>query len=205
MTATPRARKVGGPIGRVERITMAQPEEMQPAQEKPKSLLGKVRGHLPKSRGKRWLLLLGLILTGVVVYEVWHYFSIRESTDDAKIDGYIVPVSARIRGIFVSVNVADYQTIKTGTLLVQLDPTDYRLALAQAQADLSAAKANAEAARTGVPIESVSSSSRVNAAEASLQLAKAGVMAAQKQVDTLVVRENSVRVDFIGFSGFRAP
>jgi membrane fusion protein (multidrug efflux system) len=164
---------------------MAEPEEKESAQEKTKSLGEKVRSHMPKSRRNRWLLLIGLIVAGVAAYEIWHYFSIRESTDDAKIDGYIVPVSARIHGIVEAVNVADYQYVKAGTSLVRLDPADYKLALARAQAELSVAKANAEAARTGIPIESVSTSSRVNAAEASLQLAQAGVMAAQSHVDTL--------------------
>jgi membrane fusion protein (multidrug efflux system) len=160
--------------------------EQEKRASKPEPRRVNVQSWLPKQRGNRWLLLVGLVIVGVAFFEVWRYFAVRESTDDAQIDGYIVPVSARIGGTVIKVNVADYQYVEAGTLLVQLDPTDYTIALANAQADLSAAEANAEAASTGVPVESVNSSSRVNAAEASLQLARAGVEAAQMQVDSLV-------------------
>jgi membrane fusion protein (multidrug efflux system) len=153
--------------------------------EKTKSQAKKSRSWLPESRRNRWVLAVILLVAVSATWALWRYFSVRESTDDALIDGYIVPVSARVRGTVTAVKVADYQYVKAGTLLVQLDPTDYRIALANAQADLSAAKANAEAATTGVPVESTSSASRVNAAEASLQLALAGVEAAQIQVGGL--------------------
>jgi membrane fusion protein (multidrug efflux system) len=165
---------------------MAQPNEKESPSEKPKSWGGKIHAMLPKRSRNRWLLFVVLILVGVSAWKTWQYFEVRESTDDAKIDGYIVPVSARVPGTVVAVKVADYQYANAGTLLVQLDPADYKLALANAQADLSAAKANAEAARTGVPVESISSSSQVTAAEASLQKARAGVEAAQRQVDSLL-------------------
>ena len=113
-----------------------------------KSLSGKLRSWIPEKRRHRWLLLISLIIIGLGIWEIWRYFAVRESTDDAKVDGYIIPVSARIMGTVAAVNVEDFQYVKAGTILVQLDPTDYKMALAHAQADLAAAQANASAARS---------------------------------------------------------
>jgi membrane fusion protein (multidrug efflux system) len=145
---------------------------------------GGIRSWIPKSRRNRWMLLVGLAVAGLAILEVWRYFGVRESTDDAKIDGYIVPVSARIKGTVVAVNVEDNQYVKAGTLLVQMDAADYEIALANTRADLAAAQADADAARTGVPVERVSSTSQVHAAEASLRQAQTGVEAAQTQVES---------------------
>ena len=78
-------------------------------------------------------------------------------TDDAEIDGHIYPISARVGGQVVKVNYDDGQVVHKGDVLVQIDPTDYQVALARAQADYQDAQAQAEAAQFGVPVSSVGS------------------------------------------------
>ncbi len=73
-----------------------------------------------------------------------------ESTDDAFIDGHVVPVSSRVSGHVARVCVEDNQLVKEGDLLAELDPSDFETRLAAAQAALQTAQATSMARATGV-------------------------------------------------------
>ena len=64
-----------------------------------------------------------------------------EATDDAFMVGDLTPLAAKVSGYVASVPVGDYQTVRKGDLLVEIDPVDYRAQLAQADANLAAANA----------------------------------------------------------------
>ena len=91
----------------------------------------------------------------------WRYFSSYESTDDAQADVHLYPVSARVSGYVVRVNVDDNQWVEKGTVLVEIDPKDYEVAVAQAQANLSNAEGTAQSLHITVPITSVNTSSQL--------------------------------------------
>jgi membrane fusion protein (multidrug efflux system) len=129
----------------------------------------------------KWILLGLALVFAVGGTAVWYYYSSRESTDDAQIEDDIVPISARVGGTAIRVLVDDNQYVEAGTVLVELDPTDYNVALQRAQAELADAQANAQAAKTGVPLTSTTSSSQLN-------IAKANRAAAQKQVGAAQAR-----------------
>ena len=61
----------------------------------------------------------------------------------------------------VKVNVNDNQWVEKGTVLVEVDPKDYEVAVAQAQANLASAEATAQSLNITVPIASVNTSSRI--------------------------------------------
>jgi membrane fusion protein (multidrug efflux system) len=65
-----------------------------------------------------------------------------ETTDDAAIAGDVTPLAAKVSGYVASVPVGDFQTVRKGDLVVEIDPADYRAQLAQAQANLAAAQAS---------------------------------------------------------------
>ena len=71
---------------------------------------------------------------------LWHYLSGFESTDDAQVDVHLYPVSARISGYVQKVNVEDNQWVDEGSTLVEIDPKDYEVALARAQATLDTSR-----------------------------------------------------------------
>jgi membrane fusion protein (multidrug efflux system) len=125
----------------------------------------------------RWIAVAvaAVLLTGAVA--AWLYYRVRESTDDAQIEGYVVPIAPRVSGTVFKVEVADNQQVKEGTVLVQLDQRDYQVALEKSEGDLTDAQSNAQAARTGVPITSTTYSSQLSIAQASL-------LAAEKDVDS---------------------
>ena len=124
--------------------------------------------------GSLVLLVAGLLL--------WRYFSSYESTDDAQVDVHLYPVSPRISGYVIKVNVDDNQYVEKGTVLVEIDPKDYEIAVAQAQAALSNAEATARSLSITVPITSVGTESQISASASDVENAKAGVAAAQKQL-----------------------
>jgi membrane fusion protein (multidrug efflux system) len=139
----------------------------------------RARSYFRENRPGKWL--LGLLLVAAVAASLglWRYYAVRESTDNAQIDGHIVPVSARVGGTVIAVNVDDNQYVEAGAVLAQLDPKDYQVALQRAQAELADAQAAAQAARTGVPIVTTSTSSGLSTARANLAASQREVEAAR--------------------------
>ncbi|HMJ16869.1 MAG TPA: HlyD family secretion protein [Gemmatimonadaceae bacterium] len=76
-------------------------------------------------------------------FQKWNYGRSHQSTDNAQVDGHIVPVLAKVGGYVKTVNVSENDHVSAGQLLVQLDDADYRVRFQQAQADLAAAEATA--------------------------------------------------------------
>jgi membrane fusion protein (multidrug efflux system) len=130
---------------------------------------------------------LGLILAGLViliaVFFLWRYLGSYESTDDAQIDGHVNSVSARVSGHVGKLNVQDNQYVGKGTVLVEIDPADYEVAMAQARAEYADAQAQAVAAGINVPMTNVSTSSQVSGAQAGVSGAKSGIAAARQQFE----------------------
>src|SRR5207244_3294376 len=131
----------------------------------------------------RMRVLISLVALVVVASSLllYRYLLAWESTDDAQIDGYIYPVSSRVSGYVTRVVVDDNQYVEAGTVLVQLDPKDYEVAVANAKATLANDQASATALRTTVPITSVNTSSQLSTAQADVDNAKAGLVAAERQ------------------------
>ncbi len=141
------------------------------------------RGFFRRHPHAKWVLLAVLIALGVGAYLVWrYYYAGRVTTDDAQIDGYITPISAKVGGIIQSVNFEDNQRVKAGTLLVQIDPRDYEVALQRAEAEEADAAAQVAVAQTGVPITSTTTASKLATATAGVRVATAQVDAAEKEV-----------------------
>ena len=97
---------------------------------------------------KRILLAAMLILAVAAVSPfAWNYLQSYESTDDAQIDGHIDPLSSRINGTVISVHAENNDRVKAGELLVEIDPRDYEVAVAQAKARLELAAAQVASAK----------------------------------------------------------
>ena len=131
----------------------------------------------------RMFLIAGLIVLAIVGIFVWRYLGSYESTDDAQIDGHVNSISARVSGHVIKLNVQDNQYLEAGTVLVEIDPTDYQVAVQRAQADYNDAKATADAASVDVPITSVNTSSQLSSADADVANAQAGIKAARQQFE----------------------
>jgi membrane fusion protein (multidrug efflux system) len=128
------------------------------------------------------VILLVVLVVLVACAFLWRYLSTYESTDDAQADVHLYPVSARISGYVVKVNVDDNQWVQKGTVLVEIDPKDYEVAVAQAQANLANAEATAQSLNITVPITSVNTSSQLKFTASDIGNATAGVIAAERQL-----------------------
>ncbi|MGA7398739.1 MAG: HlyD family secretion protein [Candidatus Sulfotelmatobacter sp.] len=135
------------------------------------------------SPGFRIALIIGVVVLLVVGFFVYRYVSSYEDTDDAEIDGHINSISARITGHVARLDIVDNQYVEAGTVLVEIDPTDYQVAFDRAKADYEDARAAASAAGVNVPITDVNTTSQVSATEADVVSARAGIAAARQQFD----------------------
>src|SRR6202162_172655 len=85
------------------------------------------------------LVVLLVLALGALSPFAWNYLQSYESTDDAQIDGHIDPLSSRINGTVIQVHVENNDRVKAGELLVEIDPRDFEVAVAQAKARLELA------------------------------------------------------------------
>lgn len=107
----------------------------------------------PPDRNIRLTLIYPVLRVGIVLlggFGAWYVAghwnrwtgSVRyQDTDDAYITGDVTPLSSKVSGYVSSVAVNDYQTVRKGDLIAQIEPSDYKAALAQSEANLAAAKA----------------------------------------------------------------
>jgi membrane fusion protein (multidrug efflux system) len=128
------------------------------------------------------ILAVAIVVVLVAGVFLWRYLSSYESTDDAQADVHLYPVSARVSGYVVRVNVDDNQWVEKGTVLVEIDPKDYEVAVAQAEANLANAEATAQSVNITVPITTVNTSSQLRFAASGIEDANAGVAGAEKQL-----------------------
>jgi membrane fusion protein, multidrug efflux system len=165
------------------------PREPFPEEVEDRSKSAKAKAFFRTHPAAKWALILGIIIVAVAAFFVWSYYSVRESTDDAQVDGHIYSVTARVSGTVISLNFDENNFVKKGQVLAQLDPKDYEVAVQRAQADLADATANARAASTGVPITSTTTTSGVSTARANLN-------AAQKEVDAAQARAREAQANY---------
>jgi len=136
----------------------------------------------PRSKRTRTLIVVGALVVLLGALLVWRHLARFESTDDAQVDVHLYPVSARVSGYVLKVNVDDNQYVPQGTVLVEIDPKDYELAVARAQADLANAEATAQSLKITVPITSVNTTSQLQSTASDVDAASAGIIAAEKQL-----------------------
>lgn len=134
---------------------------------------------------RRWGLRLGAagLLVGLVFAIPWLRYTLsHESTDDAYVDGTIVPISPQVSGQVIAVHVRENQDVRKGEPLFEIDPTDYRARVDQAQATLAAKRAAAKAA-----------AAQVKVAERSVAQMKALVGVATANLDLAALQRNRAR------------
>ena len=157
---------------------------------------------LPRTR----LVALGIIILfllaalGYGAY-LWHYSQTHISTDDAFIAGHIAPMSARVAGTVSEIPVNDNQDVKSGDVLVRLDPRDYRVAVAQARASVEAAQGELQNAVTNVPLADETTRSLLREADAALAGAVHGREIAEHDLEQ---RQSDLRAKQAAVAGAEA-
>jgi membrane fusion protein (multidrug efflux system) len=140
-------------------------------------------------RGIRFAIIAVLLVIagfGAVQFTAW--LGSFESTDDAQVDGHINAISARVSGYVTQVNIEENQFVKAGTVLVQIDPRDYEVAVAKAKADLADAEATAKASQADVPITTATTTDTLANTRAGEFDAQRGISAAQRSLEAATAR-----------------
>lgn len=136
---------------------------------------------------KKILILLSLAgLAAIVIgFFYWRYTRTHITTDDAYVQGTIYPISFRVPGTVIRVSVQDNQLVGKGQVLAELDPTDYEVALRQAQANLENARARQASARLAVPLESDQTRARLDESRAGVGAYEKNLVEAREQLRRL--------------------
>lgn len=109
-----------------------------------------------------------------------------QETDDAYLKADMTPLSTRISGTVRRVNVSDYQNVKEGQALIELDDDDYRATLNQAKAALAGSEAALEDNQAAKKIQDAqidAANAGIVQAQAAIDAAKAGISSVSPELD----------------------
>jgi membrane fusion protein (multidrug efflux system) len=144
---------------------------------------------LPQQRSrKRFYVSGGVLLLILLALLYWLHSRHFEDTDDAQVDGHLDQISARIAGHIIQVNVDDNAMVQQGQVLAVIDPSDYQVALQQAEAQVAASQANFEASSTNVPITNINTGTTLSSAGADVQASVGSIDQAKKQLEAAKAR-----------------
>ena len=148
----------------------------------------------PRSR-RRGIIVVVVVILALVAAGIWWRSTFSESTDDAQVNGHLIQVSSRVAGQVAKVYVDENQVVKAGDVIAELDPSDYKVAVENAEAALASAEANAAAANVNVPITTVNTGSNLNAADANVSGSHASVVQAQEQLEAARANNTKAQAD----------
>ncbi len=142
-------------------------------------------------------MIAAIVLAILVVGGGFFYWrsTLVEDTDDAQINGHLIQISSRIAGQVIHVNVDENQYVTRGTVIAELDPRDFEVAVENSQAALASAEAAAQAAKVNVPITTVNTGSNLRSAGADLSGASASVQQAEQQFAAAEARVAEARAN----------
>jgi membrane fusion protein, multidrug efflux system len=136
---------------------------------------------------KKWSIAIPILVLAVAIFLIfairghwdsWTSNAVLQKTNDAYVTGDQIPLSTRISGTVQRVGVQDYQQVKAGQSIVELDYSDYQASVDEARAAISGAHAELSANQDAKQAADAS----IDAAKASVEQAQAAADAAQAQV-----------------------
>ena len=146
-------------VPRPERIEPREPPEPPPVRP-------------PGEDGKRWLMrgIAGLLLIAGLVwaFRTVSFYMSHVETDDAQVEGKIVPISPKVEGYVTAVEVVDNQRVEEGAVLVTIEARDYEAVVGELLAGLSPERFELAVAIASLPerIRGFDSVKEASAAEA---------------------------------------
>ncbi|MBP0493418.1 HlyD family secretion protein [Roseomonas sp. SG15] len=149
----------------------------------------------------RWPLIIGgIVLILAAAGGGWYWWSHRnlESTDDAYTEGRAVSIAPRVGGTVTELAVNDNQLVRTGDLLLRIDPRDYQVQRDQARAQLDLARTQLRSSELELEIARVRAPAQLQQAEAQRDSARANQAQArsdyqrQRSVDPRATTQTSI-------------
>ncbi|MBI3792142.1 MAG: HlyD family secretion protein [Gemmatimonadetes bacterium] len=142
-----------------------------------------------------------LVLGGGWFAKQWWFGRTHESTENAQVDGHIVPVLAKVGGYITSVNVNENERLPAGKVVITIDDAEYRARLAQAEADYAAALAavgtgrdvgQALAAQEQATSQRAVTDAQITAARANYEKARSDLARMQELADKQIVSKQAL-------------
>jgi len=153
----------------------------------------------PKAKWQKFVVPALIVLLAAVIlatitwnWNAWEGGRVEQVTDDAYVRGDLTPLSTKVAGIVRDVKVSDYQQVRKGELIVELDSDDFQAQLDQAAAAVEAAKAAIENNHRQRELQD----SKIEHALAGVDQAKAQIVAAKAGIEAVqadVVRARAER------------
>ena len=84
---------------------------------------------------------LGFVALATQRFDEWVGNSAVQTTNDAYVRAELTRLASRVSGEVLTVGVTDFQRVKAGDLMIQIDPADYEAQVAQSEAAVAAAQA----------------------------------------------------------------
>ena len=160
----------------------------------------------PRGR-KRMVAGVLIVLAAIGGTISYYHFRDRINTDDAQVDGHLVPVSAKVYGSVEKVLVEDNQAVHAGDLLVQIDARDLQskvdqavAALDQAQAQVLGSSADDDKAKLSYE---QGKGSEVQVAEATLDARKATMDRTKADLERMKPLAARQEISALQFDGYR--
>src|SRR5271167_2463572 len=140
----------------------------------------------------QWVVpLVILLMAGGIVFLIagnwntWASERAAQETDDAYLRADLTPLSTKVAGLVATVAVSDYQTVKAGDLLVQLQDDDFRAQVEQAEAAVASgqdALIDNQRQKELQDAHILQADAGIRAAEADIAAAEAGIEAAKSSI-----------------------
>jgi multidrug resistance efflux pump len=123
--------------------------------------------------------LAAVALAGLLGWAMWGVYMEAPWTRNATVRAYIVTMAPEVSGRIVELHVVDNKYVHKGDLLLVIDPTNFRIAVSQAEAAVQQAQANVQNIDAQMNVQQA----QINASQAQLQAGRAALVFAQQQAD----------------------
>jgi multidrug resistance efflux pump len=123
--------------------------------------------------------LAAVALAGLFGWAMWSAYMGTPWTRDATVRAYVVTMAPEVAGRIVELHVVDNQYVRKGDLLLVIDPTNYTIAVGQAEAAAQQAQANVQNIDAQMDVQHA----QIDASQAQLQEGRAGLIFAQQQAE----------------------
>ena len=132
----------------------------------------------PRMRIIPFLLTLATVgLAGLLGWGMWEVYMGTPWTRDATVRAYVVTMAPEAAGRIVELPVGDNKYIRKGDRLMVIDPTNYTIAVSQAEAAVQQAQASVQSTDAQITVQQA----QISASGAQLDLAKAALVFSQQQ------------------------
>ena len=118
-------------------------------------------------------------LAGLLGWAMWGAYMGAPWTRDATVRAYVVTMAPEVAGRIVELHVVDNKYVRKGDVLLVIDPTNFRIAVSQAEAAVQQAQANVQNIDAQMNVQQA----QINASEAQLRVGRAALVFAQQQAE----------------------